>query len=55
MCYDTTSIKEKFKGKEGLVIKPVVESLHGSNDRKIAKFINPDYITRKNDNRTEYH
>jgi RNA ligase (TIGR02306 family) len=55
MCYDTTSIKEKFKGKEGLVIKPVVESIHGNNDRKIAKFINPDYITRKNENRTEYH
>lgn len=55
MCKNTNKIKGSFKGKEGLVIKPVMESIYGSNDRKIAKFINPEYFVRKNPNRTEYH
>ena len=49
-------IKEPFKGREGIVIKPVKEkydSLLGG--RAILKYISADYHSRKNKNQTEDH
>ena len=53
MC-DTKDIREPFKGREGIVIKPLEETntLYG---RKIAKYISVDYHSRRNENQTEFH
>lgn len=42
--------------REGLVIVSKSESIHPEyNKRKIAKMISPNYLTRKNENATEYN
>jgi RNA ligase (TIGR02306 family) len=52
---DPKIIKEKFKGREGIVIKPLEESKYKTCSRKIAKYISVDYHERKNENQTENH
>ena len=53
---DSSEIKEKFKGREGVVIKPVVERVSGDlNGRTVLKCISVDYHERKNKNKTEHH
>ena len=53
MC-DPKKIREPFKGREGIVIKPLEETntIYG---RKIAKYISVDYHSRRNENQTEFH
>ena len=49
-------IKEVFKGREGIVIKPVKERydpIVGS--RTILKYVSADYHDRRNKNTTEDH
>lgn len=49
-------IKEKFKGREGIVFRPIVETFSSVlNGRKILKSISSDYHARKNKNATEGH
>lgn len=52
-------IKEDFKGREGIVIKPVVErfdqQLGCGSGRVVLKYISVDYHDRKNKDRTEDH
>lgn len=53
---DPKSIKEKFKGREGIVIKPTKERYNfdiGGSGRVVLKYISVDYHERKNKNRTE--
>lgn len=46
---------DKFKGREGIVIKPTRERVTYNGNRAIAKYISADYHERKNNNRTEGH
>lgn len=49
-------IKEPFKGREGIVIKPTTERFDGVlGGRAILKYISVDYHERKNKNATEDH
>lgn len=48
-------VKEPFKGREGIVIKPVKERHHSLISRVILKSISVDYLERKNKNQTEDH
>ena len=53
---DESQIKEHFKGREGIVIKPAEERLSGDlQGRVVLKFISVDYHERRNKNRTEDH
>lgn len=54
---DSSQIKEPFKGREGIVIKPVQEAYDHSRlgGRKILKQISIDYHERKNKGRSEDH
>ena len=55
---NSDKIQQAFKGREGIVIKPVVErfdqKLSGSG-RVILKYMSVDYHERKNSDRTEDH
>lgn len=52
-------IKENFKGREGIVIKPVAErhdyTLGNSGSRVALKYVSVDYHDRNNPDRTEDH
>lgn len=51
-------IKEPFKGREGIVIRPVKERFDanlGGDGRVILKYISVDYHERKNKNQSEDH
>lgn len=48
-------IKEPFKGREGVVIKPVRERVTETFSRAILKYVSVDYHNRKNKNQTEGH
>jgi len=51
-------IRDVFKGREGIVIKPLTERFLpnlGSSGRVILKYISVDYHDRRNPNRTEDH
>ena len=49
-------IKEPFKGREGIVIKPIKERFDSKlNGRAVLKYISASYHGRKNKNQTEYH
>jgi len=52
-------VEQSFKGREGIVIKPVVErfdrDLGSGSGRVILKYISVDYHDRKNPDRTEDH
>lgn len=49
-------IKEPFKGREGVVIKPVKERFSPDlGGRTILKYVSADYHARKNKNQTEDH
>lgn len=48
-------IKEAFKGREGIVIRPAKERENPSIGRVILKYISVDYHERKNAGRTEDH
>ena len=52
-------ITQVFKGREGIVIKPVVErfdqNLGSGSGRVVLKYISVDYHDRKNSDRTEDH
>jgi RNA ligase (TIGR02306 family) len=51
-----SDIKEPFKGREGVVIKPVKESFDDTlGGRKILKYISVDYHDRRNKDKTEDH
>lgn len=51
---DTQKIKEKFKGREGIVIKPLKERFDPIlGGRAILKYVSADYHERKNG--TEFH
>lgn len=56
---DLNLVKQPFKGREGIVIKPVKErfdrNLGSGSGRVILKHISVDYHERKNSNRTEDH
>lgn len=53
---DVEDIKENFKGREGIIIRPLHETFSEVlRGRKIAKVINIDYYTRANANPTERH
>lgn len=53
---DSSDINESFKGREGVVIKPVKERFNGDlNGRVVLKSISVDYHDRRNKNRTEDH
>jgi RNA ligase (TIGR02306 family) len=52
------TITQAFKGREGVVVKPVVERFDhklGGSGRVILKYISVDYHDRKNSDRTEDH
>lgn len=51
---DIKNISEPFKGREGIVIKPLKEDTYNF-ERKIAKYISVDYYSRKNKEQTENH
>jgi len=55
---DTKLIKENFKGREGIVIRPLRERYNfdlGGSGRVVLKYISADYHDRKNSNKTEDH
>jgi len=55
---DPSEIKEPFKGREGIVIRPVNERYNfdlGGDGRVILKYISADYHERRNKNCTEDH
>jgi RNA ligase (TIGR02306 family) len=55
---DASEIKQPFKGREGIVIRPVAERFDerlGGSGRVILKSISVDYHERKNADRTEDH
>lgn len=53
---DTSEIKEPFKGREGIVIKPIKERFDPIlGGRTILKYVSVDYHERKNKDRTEDH
>ncbi len=57
-CCKSEDIKEKFKGREGIVFRPVMETIHDDlpgDRRKILKSVSVDYHDRKNKDRTENH
>lgn len=52
---DQEKIKEKFKGREGIVLRPLKERYHQRIGRTILKYVSADYHARKNKNSTENH
>lgn len=48
-------INEPFKGREGVVIKPVYDRFTVKGNRCILKYVSADYHGRKNKNQTEDH
>ena len=52
---DASDIKEVFKGREGIVIRPVKERFDPEVGRVILKYISVDYHGRKNSDKTEGH
>lgn len=53
-----SKIRESFKGREGIVIKPTKERFDnavGGSGRVILKYVSVDYHDRKNANKTEDH
>jgi len=55
---DPASIKEPFKGREGIVIRPVAERFNfdlGGSGRVILKYVSADYHGRRNKDQTENH
>jgi RNA ligase (TIGR02306 family) len=52
---ESSDIKEPFKGREGIVIRPVQERFDPDIERTILKHISVDYHERKNKDKTENH
>ena len=52
---DVAQIKEPFKGREGIVIRPIQERYDVALGRVILKYVSVDYHDRKNKSRTEDH
>lgn len=53
---EVSDIKEPFKGREGIVIKPVVDRFDlEMGKRAILKYVSADYHDRRNKDRTEDH
>lgn len=55
---DPSDIKEPFKGREGIVIRPIAERFNfdlGGSGRVILKYVSADYHGRRNKNQTENH
>jgi RNA ligase (TIGR02306 family) len=56
---ESNKILQAFKGREGIVIKPIVErfdyNLGGGSGRVVLKHISVDYHDRRNSDRTEDH
>jgi len=51
-------VKEAFKGREGIVIRPIVERFNfdlGGSGRVVLKYLSVDYHDRRNKSRTENH
>jgi RNA ligase (TIGR02306 family) len=48
-------IKEPFKGREGIVIRPVKERLTDMGHRAILKYVSVDYHERRNKDKSEDH